>query len=27
MGVALPDTILDPVIAREMLLALAKGEN
>jgi energy-coupling factor transporter ATP-binding protein EcfA2 len=27
MGVALPDTILDPVIAREMLLVLAKGEN
>ncbi len=26
MGVALPDTILDPVVAREKLLALAKGE-
>ena len=27
MGVILPDTILDPAIAREMLLALSKGES
>ncbi|MDF1524754.1 MAG: energy-coupling factor transporter ATPase [bacterium] len=27
MGVALPDTILDPVVARKKLLALAKGEE